>query len=163
MYEAIGNLIKDNTPGEERKIEWNVYGKISKIYIGTGTMRASIEYPYDASGNRIEKIMWPTDRGIAKSTIYVRNASGNVMSIYEKNNSNCNSGKLTQTEVHLYGSSRLGVFNMKRDMESDITNPDQLYGFERGNKFFELTNHLGNVLATVSDRKLQVQGQADAT
>ena len=28
-------------------------------------------------------------------------------------------------------------------------------GSDRGNKFFELTNHLGNVLATVSDNKLQ--------
>ena len=27
--------------------------------------------------------------------------------------------------------------------------------FTRGNKFFELTNHLGNVLVTVSDKKLQ--------
>jgi RHS repeat-associated protein len=28
--------------------------------------------------------------------------------------------------------------------------------FDRGNKFFELSNHLGNVLATVSDRRVQV-------
>jgi RHS repeat-associated protein len=30
-------------------------------------------------------------------------------------------------------------------------------GVERGNKFFELANHLGNVLATVSDKKRAVQ------
>jgi hypothetical protein len=31
-----------------------------------------------------------------------------------------------------------------------------VWGVERGNKFFELANHLGNVLATVSDRKIGV-------
>ncbi|RXK85276.1 hypothetical protein [Filimonas effusa] len=30
--------------------------------------------------------------------------------------------------------------------------------FTRGEKFFELSNHLGNVLATVSDRKTAVSG-----
>jgi RHS repeat-associated protein len=32
------------------------------------------------------------------------------------------------------------------------------YTFTRGRKRYELTNHLGNVLETVSDRKLQVEG-----
>jgi RHS repeat-associated protein len=32
-----------------------------------------------------------------------------------------------------------------------------VWGVERGNKFFELVNHLGNVLATVSDKKRAVQ------
>ena len=31
-----------------------------------------------------------------------------------------------------------------------------LYTFERGNKFFELTNHLGNVLVTITDKKIPV-------
>ena len=31
------------------------------------------------------------------------------------------------------------------------------------NKFFELSNHLGNVLATVSDRRIQVDANSDGT
>jgi RHS repeat-associated protein len=37
------------------------------------------------------------------------------------------------------------------------------YTFTRGRKRYELTNHLGNVLETVSDRKLQVEGEEVAT
>ena len=33
--------------------------------------------------------------------------------------------------------------------------------FERGRKFFELSNHLGNVLVTVSDRKIRVDANSD--
>jgi len=40
-------------------------------------------------------------------------------------------------------------------LSSSITN------FTRGNKFFELSNHLGNVLVTISDKTLQVT--ADGT
>jgi len=32
----------------------------------------------------------------------------------------------------------------------------EVFNFTRGNKFFELSNHLGNVMATVSDRKVSV-------
>jgi RHS repeat-associated protein len=84
------------------------------------------------------------------------------MSVYEKS-STVNTNHLTQAEVHLYGSSRLGVFEVKRDVENLLAaNPyNNITTFERGNKFFELTNHLGNVLVTISDRKLM--NTADAT
>jgi hypothetical protein len=36
-----------------------------------------------------------------------------------------------------------------------------LNSFERGKKFFELSNHLGNVLVTISDRKLSVDNDGD--
>ena len=32
-----------------------------------------------------------------------------------------------------------------------------MHNFERGRKFFELSNHLGNVLVTISDRKLLIK------
>lgn len=60
---------------------------------------------------------------------------------------------LSQTEVHLYGSSRLGVMNRNLDAKQPLSTPDSTT-MQRGWKFFELSNHLGNVLATVSDKKL---------
>src|SRR5690606_33904002 len=86
-----------------------------------------------------------------KTTWYVRDASGNVMSVYVKDAS-VNSNHLTQNEVHLYGSSRLGILNVDEDMEVAQQPPVGI----RGNKFFELSNHLGNVLVTISDKKLQI-------
>jgi RHS repeat-associated protein len=140
-YDAIGNLIRDTKEGITN-ISWSVYGKILSVTKASGT----ITYTYDAGGNRISK----TANG--KTTWYVRDAQGNVMAVYEQR-SDLNSGHLTQTEVHLYGSSRLGIFNSNRDMVNPPTGGITI--FERGRKFFELSNHLGNVLVTVSDRKLQ--------
>jgi RHS repeat-associated protein len=140
-YDAIGNLTADISEGITN-ISWSVYGKILSITKASGT----ITYTYDAGGNRISKT------ANNKTTWYVRDASGNVMAVYEKEAS----ANLKQTEVHLYGSSRLGIWNRNLDMINPPTG--NITTFERGKKFFELSNHLGNVLVTVSDRKIGVSG-----
>jgi YD repeat-containing protein len=61
-------------------IDWNVYGKIKSITKTNGTI---ISYSYDASGNRVSK----TVNG--KEAWYVRDASGNVMALYEKEHRPC--------------------------------------------------------------------------
>ena len=61
---------------------------------------------------------------------------------------------LAQTELHMYGSSRIGIYNVNIDV-TNTANISPITIFTRGNKFFELSNHLGNVLVTVSDKKLQ--------
>ena len=137
QYDAIGNLIADVSEGITN-IKWNVYGKIQEIN-KNGSL---ISYTYDASGNRISK----TADG--KTTWYVRDASGNVMSVYTVD-ATVNSGHLTQSEVNLYGSSRLGIWNANKDI---AVTPNTNYF--RGNKWFELSNHLGNVLATITDKRL---------
>jgi YD repeat-containing protein len=153
QYDAIGNLIKDNSEGITN-ITWTVYGKIASI-TKSGTV---IRYVYDAAGNRIMK-QTATD-----TTVYTRDASGNVLSVYSK----AAAGTLQQTENHLYGSSRLG-------MTTQHTAPDTTvllatgFGyakkslFIRGAKLFELSNHLGNVLATLSDKKIGVDANSDGT
>jgi len=95
------------------------------------------------------------------STYYVRDASGNVMSIYTSGVPTVNSSHLTQSEIDLYGSSRLGVYNVSNDVQNCNVSIDSITNFIRGNKFFELSNHLGNVLVTVSDRKLSVDSNND--
>ncbi len=142
-YDAIGNLTGDAAENIT-SITWTVYGKIASILKPSGT----ITYSYDAAGNRITK----TAGG--KTTLYVRDASGNVMSIYEKTGSTA----VQQTETHLYGSSRLGIVRALTTATNSISLGSWGTGysstFTRGEKLFELSNHLGNVLVTVSDRKL---------
>ncbi len=150
VYDEIGNLVKDTKEGITN-ITWSAYGKILSI-TKNGNV---ISYTYDASGNRISKI------ANDKTTVYVRDAGGNVMAIYEKENSGINNGNLSQTEAHLYGSSRIGIFILKRNVENPATNTNGIYGFERGNKIFELSNHLGNVLVTVSDKKMSIDSDSD--
>ena len=61
-------------------------------------------------------------------------------------------------EQHLYGSSRLGMISGATAIAAPSQLLDNLgsgtnYIFTRGKKLFELSNHLGNVLATISDKK----------
>ncbi|OMP75485.1 RHS repeat domain-containing protein [[Flexibacter] sp. ATCC 35208] len=154
-YDAIGNLISDQGAGID-SIEWTVYGKIRRIKKSDGS---EITYNYDVGGNRISKRV----NGI--ETWYVRDAAGNVMSIYTKGDSTVNNGSLSQTAANLYGSRRLGVNAVKVNVEDGSVLPGvNITGlgsgininFTRGEKFFELSNHLGNVLATVSDRRVGI-------
>lgn len=145
-YDGIGNLVKDVKEGIT-SITWTVYGKIKTINKNGGVV---ISYTYDASGNRISKNV------NGKETWYVRDASGNVLSIYTKDAA-VNGGNLTQNEVDIYGSSRLGILNRNNyvGLGSVVPGVGSHYylSFTRGKKYYELTNHLGNVLTVVSDRK----------
>ncbi|MCS3795067.1 Ig-like domain-containing protein [Niastella sp. OAS944] len=144
-YDEIGNLVKDSIEGLTN-VTWNVYGKIASITKSGGVIR----YVYNASAERI-MAQTPTD-----TIIYVRDASGNVLSVYRKPAS----GSLAQTELHLYGSSRLGMATQHVVPDTAVVLSGGFAGgiksiFTRGEKIFELTNHLSNVLATVSDRRMQ--------
>jgi len=142
-YNVIGELTGD-VQQEITNVTWNVYGKILSLSDSGNT----ISFTYDAAGNRISK----TAHGI--TTWYVRDAQGNVMSVYTQGNSAINSGALTQSEAHLYGSIRLGLLDLSVNCGTSLTQPTSL-SLVRGNKLFELTNHLGNVLETISDKKVQ--------
>ncbi|HEY4481246.1 MAG TPA: RHS repeat-associated core domain-containing protein, partial [Candidatus Brocadiaceae bacterium] len=158
VYDAIGNLILDKAEGID-SIKWNVYGKITDIYKHDSTV---ISYTYDASGNRISKTVIPPSGGGGAVTWYVRDATGNVMSVYW-----LKEDTVRQDELHMYGSSRLGIIKPERFLTlstqyGDTSGTLSLLGtwkgrvFTRGKKFFELSNHLGNVLVTITDRKQQV-------
>lgn len=56
------------------------------------------------------------------------------------------------SEQHLYGSNRLGIFNRSVNMKAAYTQGDIVL-FDRGDKQYELSNHLGNVLVTITDKK----------
>jgi hypothetical protein len=151
----LANLISEQE--NISNIEWTVYGKISRI---SKPSNFDLRYTYDAAGNRISKKL----NGV--TTWYVRDASGNVMSVYSHGASDYSNGQLSQIEVDLYGSSRLGISSRVTNMESEDNPGIALEGlgmakfanFNRRKKFFELGNHLGNVLATVSDAKRGVSG-----
>src|SRR5690606_33128373 len=108
QYDETGKLISDAAEGIDR-IEWTVYGKIRKITKGTTT----IEYGYDAGGNRITKTV--DDDGTVVTTFYVRDAQGNVLAVYN----NTTEDSYVWREQHLYGSSRLGM--VKPDMKATVS------------------------------------------
>jgi len=60
-------------------------------------------------------------------------------------------------EQHLYGSRRLGLLSLQQNLTSITEQQPSTKGqLIRGRKHYELSNHLGNVLAVVNDRKQPV-------
>ena len=52
----------------------------------------------------------------------------------------------------MYGSSRLGLNTNKVDMLDE--NPEEIISLSLGNKLYEMSNHLGNVLTVINDIKV---------
>ncbi|WP_083727795.1 RHS repeat domain-containing protein [[Flexibacter] sp. ATCC 35208] len=141
IYDNIGNLIA-NVRDSIVNIKWTVYGKISGIMKGDGS---SLEYRYDAGGNRVYKGY--THGGVTDKTWYVRDAAGNVLAVY----GNVGGGSDQYwKEQHLYGSSRLGLWEPGLVVGGEVDSTWNKVGVRR----YELVNHLGNVLVTVSDKGL---------
>ncbi|WP_413667267.1 RHS repeat-associated core domain-containing protein [Mucilaginibacter sp. Mucisp86] len=139
-YDQIGNLTADNQAATSN-ISWSVYGKILGFTQGTV---GNVTYKYDPSGNRVSKTIG------ALSTYYVRDAQGNTMAVYDNKDNAIN-----WREQHLYGSSRLGIW--APDIAGINTASANTAWYTTGKKEYELDNHLGNVMASVTDKRLQHQ------
>ena len=111
-------------------------------------------------GNRIAKHIY-TDNAftlLEKSTYYVRDASGNVMAVYDRRiDASEETSEFMLSERHIYGSSRIGM-----DVSTHVFGPDPYTALtettrELGRKQYEISNHLGNVLSVITDQKLPVE------
>jgi hypothetical protein len=175
-YDSIGNLIKDSIE-HISSIKWNVYGKITEIDHSTTSIAKptkNIYYFYDAAGNRIGKKTTRGDSSVVSYTWYVRDASGNVMATYTAgidSSTALSAADLHVGEKDIYGSSRLGLLNANYTVDaagdgfSAYTSPwSGLHlPYYTGRKQYELTNHLGNVLATITDKKIGVSLATDSS
>ena len=109
-----------------------------------------INADYDAMGQRIAKTVTnknETNGDKIVTTYYVRDPQGNVLAVYEHKHGDSDNGTFTLTEQHLYGASRLGM--KKRDLALNVANASESTPTVT---HYELTNHLGNVLAVISDK-----------
>ena len=106
VYDEIGNLIQDKE--EAMDISWMVNGKVKNID-RSASAGATLNFQYDALGNRIKKLVKPDVNVPANwvTTWYIRDAQGNVMATYKQDNTQ--NPTLTLKEQHLYGSDRLGM------------------------------------------------------
>jgi RHS repeat-associated protein len=191
-YDKIGNLVKDVSE-EIDTIVWNVYGKIERVVRTSASTKSDLEFRYDAMGNRICKIVKPRD-GVSRLdqnawtyTYYLRDASGNVIAVYDRDYSTpagTYTDEFSLKEDHLYGSSRVGIrsvdevvctttytyvstsngiytgtFSSRTATAASTTN----FNHELKRKAFELSNHLGNVLVTVSDARTATNSSGTVT
>lgn len=154
-YDKIGNLTSEGPLSSPvNTITWNVYGKILTQTGNSGAM----SYIYDPAGNRVLKTVSGTN------TLYVRDPQGNTLTTYLRTGS----GAYQQTEVDLYGSTRLGALGALTVAPSTLALASGFGNalvstFTRGEHSYELTNHLGNVLATITDRKIAVSSSSDGS
>ncbi|RBL89109.1 RHS repeat-associated core domain-containing protein [Chitinophaga flava] len=140
-YDAIGNLIKDKSEGVE-KIGWTVYGKIRNV-IG----RNPVSFSYGPDGNRIRK------QSGDSSVFYIRDAAGRQLAIYKQNGT-----QFIWEEQQLYGSSRLGILKHESMLPPRLPYPTSLTdtlsdAYNTGLRNYEVVNHLGNVMAVLTDKK----------
>ena len=104
----------------------------------------------------------PTDW--EKSTYYSRDAQGNVMAIYEYTVvDSTQQNNYTLTERNIYGSSRLGNNHEPIEMIAAPPVDTSKYTHHVGYRQYELSNHLGNVMAVISDRKIARDTSANDT
>ncbi len=178
-YDAIGQLVQDKTE-EIENIEWTVTGKVKKIERYAFSEKPDLVFTYDPMGQRISKTVYPKSApgvidasGIEKK-YYIRDAQGNELVRYgiEQGTESGQDVKILLLEERtIYGSSRLGMERIGEEvarsyvpvpddgavsMRSGLYVPGEELMRQVGDKRYELSNHLGNVLATVSDRKLAI-------
>jgi len=162
-YDEIGNL-KHDSQEEIDFITWTVYGKIKQIIRTDTSSKPDLEFNYDASGNRISKIVKPHGSSIENggtdnpalwtTTYYVRDAQGNIMTTY-KLAAPESASSFKVIERNMFGSSRLGTDDSQIELIAALPTANP-YTRTLGNKHYEASNHLGNVLTVFTDRKIPV-------
>jgi len=156
-YDYNGNLVYDRSEDIDT-IRWTVYGKINRIVKKEGNI---IDYGYDPAGNRTWKhLTYPEEEGAEpQQTFYIRDAQGNVLAVYELPSvkKETEPAELLWKEQHLYGSARLGMWNPDTTIPASppVVGASPVYdSLMLGSRSYELTNHLGNVLSVISDKKV---------
>ena len=146
-YDKIGNLVQDVAEGIDT-IRWTAYGKINRARKNA----IIINYGYDPLGNKTYKEV--ENNGTTTRTWYIRDAGGNVLAVYEKKNSD----PVEWTEQQLYGNSRIGIWKWDTVVPATppvVQNNNPVYdSLLYGSHIYELNNHLGNVVATINDKKI---------
>ena len=131
-------MVADNS--QFMSVSWSPYGK---ILTNTKAGGASLAFGYNAMQQRVLKRV--VLAGDTTRTYYIRDAQGNTMGVYTRHNDS-----VTWREQYIFGSSRLGLYRADTLVNKGLTQISKLY---EGKRNYELTNHLGNVLAVINDRK----------
>lgn len=135
-YDLNGRLIADVAEGVSM-IAWSNSDKV-KAFSKVGG--AVINFTYDALGRRVTK-------ATGEYTIYdVRDNAGNILASYKIKNDS-----IVWTNSPIYSDARIGIYQPNALLErNDLTHHVQV----RGYKHYEMKGHTGDVLATITDRKV---------
>ena len=181
-YDFLGRLSHNYREGIAQII-WNNKNQVTHIMRADTCHSPDLEFAYDVDGNRIMKLIKPRNgHGLApesswKYTYYSYDPKGNCIAIYERNYSDLGqSYKETyrHAEQNLFTDTRIGAeeihqaqfthaftatLNEKGEFDT-ISNSTYLSTSTtvskytiRGDKMYEVNNHVNNTLVAVSDQK----------
>ena len=170
LYDEIGQLVEDKTQG--LKIQWRVDGKVKSVEKRIEHQWKFFTFEYDGLGRRIAK--HEIDLHLAesfknkKSLYYALDAQGNVLAVHQRDIQDVLGNPINQyslKEHHLYGSSRIGIEDTqlvlhdyllkKKNYSSEPVNSNIFNYYNiAGDKRYELSNHLGDVVSVINDKKL---------
>jgi RHS repeat-associated protein len=148
-YNAIGQttLVDKlvNTDSEkDQYIDYDVTGKVVAVFVDAGKTKATTRYTYDDRGFRLTKSDYDANGALTKTFWYIRDASGNVLSIYEQTGAVADQfTNFKQTEVPIYGAGKLATYYPIVSVAADED------GVDAGSTSYEITDHLGNVRAII--------------
>ena len=130
-YNAIGQLIEDHEyvtpekPNDIVRYTYNASGLVTEVSKNNVPL---VKFFYNDKNHRVRKESYNPENGnLTYTEFYIRDAAGTAMAIYRKDANGTN-----LVENTIYGASRLGVH--KAD----------------GSRYYQLTDHLGNVRAVVT-------------
>lgn len=150
-FTEIGERNK-NLSADIESITWNVYGKKTAVKRTAASGKNNVTFNYDTQNNRIAKHVYTSDDVWINSEYYVRDAQGNLMATYRLEASSSSGLSYELTERHIYGSSSIGILTTPVELIGTI--PGQGYTHTLGDRRFNGSNHLGNVLSVFTDKKL---------
>jgi RHS repeat-associated protein len=188
VYDASGRLTRDGAAGLNA-IRWNAAGQVATI----DRLDDTIEFIYDGLGNRVVKIVRAgTDPTTWNYEYYVRDHNGTIIATYKSQppaTPGAQAG-VALADQTIVGAKRLGTWVAVNAPSLQIIGPVaqpagivpppggivrppagglvalipiKRYTRVRGDKQYELTNYLGNVEATITDRKIPVLGNGVVT
>lgn len=155
-YDEIGQLTTDVSE-KIASIEWTVKNKVRKVIRTASSGKPDLEFMYDAMGNRVAKIVKPDGTSVENGgtdlpddweyTYYTLDASGNTIAVYSANDDD----SVMLGEQMIYGSERLGTKHRNNVKMDNVAISTSNFAHALGKNEYELKNHLGNVLVTISD------------
>jgi len=158
LYDRNGNMIFDSS--QHLTITWNVRNKVASVLNdSTGLL---VTFGYDAMGKRVMKTDSIITPGLTSypttTTWYIRDAKGNILSIYMLKHNIDLVDSLYWKECDIYGRSLIGVYYPDSliyprgyQVKADSIFIMQLW---EGKRQYSLSNHLGSTLTTISDKKI---------
>lgn len=129
-YNVLGQLATETPTGSPaRYIKYDAAGKAVGVYADAAFTQPKVTFTYNEKGQRIIKKDFVNNNTV----YYLPDGSGNVMAIYTQ----AGTGAISQAEVPLYAAGRIGIYRRGTALSE-----------------YELSDHLGNVRATIDQNRI---------